>query len=130
MFKQVGLIGSERVKVSKRSLCSSTAVYVSFPVLIFGRVFILTLLTPHADYDALTFSYAPPEPSTAFPPPNLDFDTTIFSIASQDHLLDTAKKLVSKLRAEHAYTDTATFTFVFPLPLQPRALLLTHLLSP
>ncbi|GAA5885329.1 hypothetical protein JCM6882_009572 [Rhodosporidiobolus microsporus] len=61
-------------------------------------------------YDALTFSFAPPEPSTSFPPPNLDFDTTVFSISTQDHLLSAAEKLVAQLRAQHAYTDTATFT--------------------
>ncbi|GAA5848396.1 hypothetical protein JCM8547_004502 [Rhodosporidiobolus lusitaniae] len=61
-------------------------------------------------YDALTFSFAPPEPSSVFPPPNLDFDTTVLSKSTQDHLLTAAQKLVSKLRAEHAYTDTATFT--------------------
>ncbi|GAA5822990.1 hypothetical protein JCM11251_004449 [Rhodosporidiobolus azoricus] len=61
-------------------------------------------------YDALTFSFMPPEPSTSFPPPNLDFDTTVFSISTQDHLLRSAEKLVSRLREQHAYTDTATFT--------------------
>ncbi|GAA6042750.1 hypothetical protein JCM8097_007456 [Rhodosporidiobolus ruineniae] len=61
-------------------------------------------------YDALTFSFAPPEPSTSFPPPNIDFDTTVFSISTQDHLLKSAQELVGKLRAAHAYTDTATFT--------------------
>ncbi|GAA5837480.1 hypothetical protein JCM9279_006766 [Rhodotorula babjevae] len=61
-------------------------------------------------YDALTFSFAPPEPSTgAFPPPNLDFDTTVFP-RYQEHLLDAALTLVGQLRARHAYTDTASFT--------------------
>ncbi|BGP37862.1 ubiquitin-specific protease otu1 [Rhodotorula kratochvilovae] len=60
-------------------------------------------------YDALTFSFAPPEPSTSFPPPNLDFDTTVFP-RYQEHLLDAAHKLVAQLRAKHAYTDTASFT--------------------
>ncbi|GAA6004524.1 hypothetical protein JCM10207_000917 [Rhodosporidiobolus poonsookiae] len=61
-------------------------------------------------YDALTFSFAPPEPSTTFPPPNLDFDTTIFQRDGQEHLLKAAQDLVAQLRAQHAYTDTATFT--------------------
>ena len=60
-------------------------------------------------YDALTFAYAPPEPSTAFPPPNIDFDQTSFPV-TQDTIVDAALKLVTKLRAKHAYTDTATFT--------------------
>ena len=69
-----------------------------------------------ADYDALTFSFAPPEPSTAvFPPPNLDFDTTVFP-RYQEHLLDAALTLVGQLRAKHAYTDTASFTCVAPFP--------------
>ncbi|GAA5896252.1 hypothetical protein JCM8208_001825 [Rhodotorula glutinis] len=60
-------------------------------------------------YDALTFSFSPPEPSTTFPPPNLDFDTTVFP-RYQEHLLDAALTLVGQLRARHAYTDTASFT--------------------
>ncbi|KPV75791.1 uncharacterized protein RHOBADRAFT_35543, partial [Rhodotorula graminis WP1] len=60
-------------------------------------------------YDALTFSFAPPEPSTSFPPPNLDFDTTVFP-RYREHLLDAALALVAQLRAQHAYTDTASFT--------------------
>ncbi|GJN88610.1 hypothetical protein Rhopal_001576-T1 [Rhodotorula paludigena] len=60
-------------------------------------------------YDALTFSFSPPSPSTTFPPPNLDFDTTVFP-KSQSDMLDAAQQLVAQLRAQHAYTDTATFT--------------------
>ncbi|GAA5948423.1 hypothetical protein JCM21900_002705 [Sporobolomyces salmonicolor] len=62
-------------------------------------------------YDALTRSFAPPEPASTFPPPNLEFDTTVFA-KSDEHLviLTAALELVAKLRASHAYTDTATFT--------------------
>ncbi|GAA5871717.1 hypothetical protein JCM3774_003028 [Rhodotorula dairenensis] len=59
-------------------------------------------------YDALTLSFTPPEPCATFPPPNLDFDTTVFS-RSQESILSAAQRLVSHLRKEHAYTDTATF---------------------
>ncbi|BGP22766.1 ubiquitin-specific protease otu1 [Rhodotorula toruloides] len=59
-------------------------------------------------YDALTFSFAPPEASTSFPPPNIDFDTTVFP-RTEEHLLSAASELVAQLRAQHAYTDTATF---------------------
>ncbi|POY70223.1 hypothetical protein BMF94_6806 [Rhodotorula taiwanensis] len=59
-------------------------------------------------YDALTLSFVPPEPSPSFPPPNLEFDTTVFP-RSDEHLLAAAQKLVGDLRKEHAYTDTATF---------------------
>lgn len=69
------------------------------------------------DYDALTLSFTPPEPCATFPPPNLDFDTTVFS-RSQENILSAAQRLVSDLRREHAYTDTATFAYVVPcLPL-------------
>ncbi|GAA5968087.1 hypothetical protein JCM11641_003724 [Rhodosporidiobolus odoratus] len=61
-------------------------------------------------YDALTFSFASPEPSSTFPPPNLDFDTTLFPLSNQSHLVSAAQDLVAKLRAAHAYTDPATFT--------------------
>lgn len=64
-----------------------------------------------ADYDALTFSFAPPEASTSFPPPNIDFDTTVFP-RSEENLLSAACELVAQLRAQHAYTDTATFACV------------------
>ncbi|GAA6057772.1 hypothetical protein JCM3770_006838 [Rhodotorula araucariae] len=60
-------------------------------------------------YDSLTFSFSPPQPSTSFPPLNLDFDTTVFP-RYQEHLLESAQKLVAQLRAQHAYTDTASFT--------------------
>ncbi|BGP13818.1 hypothetical protein JCM10213_006349 [Rhodosporidiobolus nylandii] len=61
-------------------------------------------------YDALTFAFSPPEPSSVFPPPGIDFDTTQFSKREQgDALLSAAQELVGKLRAAHAYTDTATF---------------------
>ncbi|KAM0754048.1 OTU-domain-containing protein, partial [Meredithblackwellia eburnea MCA 4105] len=60
-------------------------------------------------YDALTFSYSKPEPSNIFPPPNIDFDQTSFSV-EQDSVVQAALILVGKLKAAHAYTDTATFT--------------------
>ncbi|GAA5989263.1 hypothetical protein JCM10908_001231 [Rhodotorula pacifica] len=59
-------------------------------------------------YDALTLSFSPPEPSSSFPPPNLDFDTTVFP-RSEEGILTAAQRLVTELRKEHAYTDTATF---------------------
>ncbi|GAA5868738.1 hypothetical protein JCM1840_004376 [Sporobolomyces johnsonii] len=61
-------------------------------------------------YDALTLSFAPPEPSSTFPPPNLDFDTTVFAKSDEHLILTAALELVTELRASHAYTDTATFT--------------------
>lgn len=66
------------------------------------------------DYDALTFSWTQPTPSTTFPPPNLEFDTTIFP-ASSDMMLGAGLKIAAKLRATHSYTDAATFTCVRPL---------------
>ncbi|KWU46431.1 OTU-domain-containing protein [Rhodotorula sp. JG-1b] len=59
-------------------------------------------------YDALTLSFTLPEPSSSFPPPNLDFDTTVFP-RWQEGILSAAQRLVGDLRKEHAYTDTATF---------------------
>ncbi|KAK4703479.1 ubiquitin thioesterase OTU1, partial [Phenoliferia sp. Uapishka_3] len=60
-------------------------------------------------YDALTFSYSPPEASSTFPPPNIDFDQTSFPV-EQDSVVAAALSLVGKLKARHAYTDTASFT--------------------
>lgn len=74
------------------------------------RTHAVLLLRP--DYDALTFSFIPPTPPTSsiFPPENLEFDTTVFPSFGSDELLIAALKLVTKLRAEHKYTDAATFT--------------------
>lgn len=63
-----------------------------------------------ADYDVLTLSFVPPEGADTFPPPNIDFDTRVFP-KSEEHLMDAAEKLVGQLRTEHAYTDTATFSY-------------------
>lgn len=42
-------------------------------------------------------------------PPDLDFDTTIFS-SEDESFLQAALQLVSQLRQLHYYTDTATFS--------------------
>ncbi|KAI5474386.1 ubiquitin thioesterase OTU1 [Pseudohyphozyma bogoriensis] len=60
-------------------------------------------------YDSVTFSWSPPSPDTAFPPANIEFDTTVFP-SDDDAFLVAALELVAKLRAKHAYTDAATFT--------------------
>ncbi|KAG0147344.1 hypothetical protein CROQUDRAFT_670614 [Cronartium quercuum f. sp. fusiforme G11] len=59
-------------------------------------------------YDAVTLSPIPPQPSSSFPP-EIGFDTTIFS-CEDDHLLSSASQLVRQLRDQHYYTDTASFT--------------------
>lgn len=65
-------------------------------------------------YDAITLSPIPPEElsnqsmSDSFPP-DLDFDTTIFS-SEDESFLQAALQLVSQLRQLHYYTDTATFS--------------------
>lgn len=63
-------------------------------------------------YDALTFSFAKPAPSSEFPPPNLDFDTTRFPTAGgqADAIMSGALELATTLRKKHAYTDAANFT--------------------
>lgn len=56
----------------------------------------------YTDYDALTL--APSADST-----DLAFDTTIFD-TKDDTILYAALQLVSQLRDQHYYTDTASFT--------------------
>lgn len=74
------------------------------------------LRTPasRADFDALTLAFAKPSPSPAgaFPPPNLEFDTTSFPISGPqaDAVRAGALQLATALRAKHAYTDAANFT--------------------
>ncbi|GAA5941091.1 ubiquitin-specific protease OTU1 [Sporobolomyces koalae] len=60
-------------------------------------------------YDAVTYSYTPPSATISFPP-NLEFDTTLFPLPASSDLISGAQTLVDHLRANHSYTDTATFT--------------------
>ena len=91
--------------------CSSILVFVrSFPPLFPSKTTIDG--GERVDYDALTFSYVEPTRSNAFPP-ELDFDTTVFTTKS-DEIILAALSLVKKLKQLHYYTDAATFTFVPP----------------
>lgn len=117
--RPVGSIVSAKGRTTSTKSCSFILVFVSllfslcaaFEVIDWGEI----------DYDALTFSYVEPSRTNAFPP-ELDFDTTVFSTNS-DEIILAALQLVKKLKRLHYYTDAATFTFV---PAPP----LTHSLIP
>ncbi|KAK4058730.1 ubiquitin-specific protease otu1 [Microbotryomycetes sp. JL221] len=64
-------------------------------------------------YDALTFSYMDPNPSSLYPFANeLEFDVLKFESDSPlaETILNAAGRLVTEMRKDHAYTDAATFT--------------------
>lgn len=62
-------------------------------------------------YDAVSLAWAPPSPDEGFPPLTIDFDTTVFSGSdAQEGAVKAAQALADKLRKQHYFTDTATFT--------------------
>ena len=108
-FRPAASTGSVRTRATTLLFSSFIPAFVRSPF-VSSRAFLrlISCLCAWTDYDALTLSFTLPEPSSSFPPPNLDFDTTVFP-CSQEGILAAALRLVSELRKEHAYTDTATF---------------------